>query len=218
MLSSLRAVNKSEDRLSNYKFESIHCLQDVTRKVGFEILSKYQMENWLNYDLTTIHHIGNIAADLEGIVSINISSESIIQISDEMIYKASLDKPKLVIEWVETGSSSKKVTEAAARLKSWKSYFDIRVSIDDIGKGQDGIERFLLTIPDFAKIDGSILHGARHSLSHFRALNHLCQWFEEENVPTVVEWIETREDLELARACGAVYGQGYLFKEELGSL
>ncbi|MFL9611141.1 EAL domain-containing protein [Methylobacillus sp. Pita2] len=207
---SIDEYTPSEDR---YKYESIHDLVNPGSTVGFEILSTRQYDHWLHHDLSTIHNIGQIAAGLEGIVSINISSESILMISDEMMYRASKNKPGLVIEWIEAGCTARKVQEAAARLRSWKSNFDIRLSIDDMGKGQDGLERFLLTNPDIAKIDGSIIHGARESASYQRVFKMLCQLCRDEDVPTVAEWIETSADLDLAIDCGARYGQGFLFRE-----
>lgn len=198
--------------LDSYKIEKICTLEHPNKVVGFEILAKEQQLNWNNFDRLTLQRIGDIDAGLDGFVSINLTCESVISLSDELIQQASFMRPGLVIEWVESPCSQQDLKKVADSLIRWRKDFGIRISIDDIGKGQDGTERFLAVIPDFAKIEGNLLLQARESAAHRRAMKYLCRWCQEENVPTIIEWVETRADLEIAQECGGVYGQGYLFE------
>lgn len=200
------------DVVSHYKFEKICELSHPNTVAGFEILSKTQQLSWPAFDRQTLGLIGHLDQGLAGHVSINLSAASIINTQDSLIQRAAEARPGLVIEWVESFCSEKDFKLVAESLSRWKRDFGIMVSIDDIGKGQDGVERLLAVQADFAKIDGAILHAARTSPKHRGAMKFLCQWCKEENVPTVIEWVETGEDMRIAQDCGGIFGQGYYFE------
>jgi EAL domain-containing protein (putative c-di-GMP-specific phosphodiesterase class I) len=210
-IEEMREYHAREIR-GRYKFERICSLSGSNDIIGYEILSCEQYQDWSIQDISTIKQIGLLSANLIGSVSINLSSDSILKMPDSLIESAAKARPNLIIEWVEDRCPSSHVNKAAEKLGDWRERFGIRISIDDMGRGQDGVERFLAVIPDFAKIEGSILHGARKNKSFKRAISYLCGWCAEENVPTIAEWIETEYDMELALSCGATLGQGYYFE------
>ena len=195
-----------------YKFERICTLEESPKLTGYEILSASRHHDWVAIDRRTLTDIGKIDTNLIGNVSLNLCSDSIINLEDSVVQKAALARPGLILEWVENACTQRDLKLAAQALKRWRKDFGIRISIDDIGKGQDGTERFLAVIPDFAKIEGTLLHHARHSPQHRRVIKHLCEWCRGENVPTVIEWVESFTDLQIAIDCGGVYGQGYHFE------
>lgn len=195
-----------------YKFEQICDLGAGHALHGYEILSRDQRILWTERDKQTLLLLPSLKAHVAGNISVNLSTESILTLPNKVIESAALEIPGLIIEWVETRASDAKMVTAANLMKGWREQFGVRISLDDMGKGQDCFERFLMIKPDFAKLDGSILHGARNNKSHRNALKTLCGWCESEDVPTIIEWIESDIDLDIALNAGGIYGQGYYFE------
>lgn len=194
-----------------YKFEPIFDLSGDISIFAYEVLSNKQHHDWLIHDKGTIENIASLHRNIEGRIWINLSTDSILAISDKAIERATQSSPQFVIEWIEDRCNSNILYQAAEKLKFWRDQYAIKVALDDMGKGQDALERFLSIHPDYAKIDGSLIHKARQSNCHLRAIKWLCQWCENEGVPTVWEWIESAQDLDTAIRCNARYGQGFFF-------
>lgn len=205
----------------SYKFEPILNLADSS-VYGFELLAMKKPENWLDHDLRTIAMLGMInrgspAHVQEEIISVNLTAESIMTLLDTQIEQAVRNRPNLVIEWVEIKDDSQTIIEVGRKLERWREQFGIKIAIDDMGKGQDATERFLAVTPDLAKFDGLLLHEARDSDKHFRAIKWMAKWCRDEGVPVVMEWIETERDLEIAIECGGDYGQGYYIQDRVNA-
>lgn len=199
--------------LKKYKLESIRSLFGLDEVHCFEVLSAVTPPNWAEHDLNTIKEIDLIFRKFQSSLSINLTTQSIMLLDDSNIQAASAICPSLILEWVESRDTESLLSKAAAKLNKWREMYGVKISLDDMGKGQDCIERFLLVKPDYAKIEGTLLHGARHDHSHQNALRFLCSWCKSEDVPTVIEWIETEQDLQIARDVGGTYGQGRYLEE-----
>jgi len=87
-----------------------------------------------------------------------------------------------------------------------------RMSIDDVGKAATGLESLSEVRPDFIKVDASLIRHLDENLIKQELLRSLCQVARTMNAEVIVEGIETREELEASRRCGARFGQGYLFR------
>jgi len=203
----------------SYKFEPILNLANSS-VYGFELLAMNKPKNWLTHDLRTIAMLGMInraspSHVQDEIISVNLTAESIMTITDAQIEQAARNRPKLVIEWVEIKDDSQTIIEVGRKLERWREQFDIKIAIDDMGKGQDAIERFLAVTPDLAKFDGLLLHEARVSDKHYRAIQWMSKWCRDEGVPIVMEWIENERDFEIAVECGCNYGQGYYIQDQV---
>lgn len=199
-----------------YKMENIVSLKKKNGGFEFhgaELLSVSRHENWSEFDQRTVCSINNILDIGSSSLFINLTSESIMSIENEEIERASENK-KLVIEWTEKTHSPEMVRLSAKKLVSWRNNFNIKIALDDVGAGQDGMERFLLTIPDYCKVDGNLLHKARHCARHRRAIKHFTRWARSEGSALVIEWIENEEDLKFAKECKAEFGQGFYFNEQ----
>lgn len=203
----------------SYKFEPILNLHDSS-VYGHELLAMQKPDSWLVHDLRTISKLGLISraspAHVQSeCISVNLTAESILHIDNEMMAQACRNRPNLIIEWVEIKDDSNIIKDVGRKLEEWRKEFGILIAIDDMGKGQDAIERFLAVTPDLAKIDGKLLHEARDSVRHYRAIKWITKWCRDEGVPVVMEWIESPRDLEIAIECGGDYGQGYYIQEQV---
>lgn len=63
--------------------------------------------------------------------------------------------------------------------------------------------------PDIVKIDGNLLHAARHHATTRVLYRHIAELIKGVGAHVVAEWIEDKDDLEFARANGVDYGQGF---------
>jgi len=85
------------------------------------------------------------------------------------------------------------------------------MSIDDIGKASSSLESLSEVHPDFIKVDNSLVRGIHKNLIKQELLRSFCQVARAMNADVIAEGIETREELEVVRRCGARFGQGFLF-------
>ncbi len=87
-----------------------------------------------------------------------------------------------------------------------------RMSIDDVGKGATSLESLSQVRPDFIKVDISLVRNIHNNFIKQELLRSLCQVARTMNAQVIVEGIETQEELDAVRRCGARLGQGYLFQ------
>ncbi|MDF1678800.1 MAG: EAL domain-containing protein [Legionellaceae bacterium] len=91
----------------------------------------------------------------------------------------------------------------------------VSVSLDDFGTGYSSLSRLKNLKFDLIKIDKSFLQeletsiGARKTLEVFSHLGRIYQ------IPTLVEGIESKEELEEVCNIGFTYGQGFYFSKPL---
>jgi EAL domain-containing protein (putative c-di-GMP-specific phosphodiesterase class I)/GGDEF domain-containing protein len=93
-----------------------------------------------------------------------------------------------------------------------------RMSIDDVGSGPSSLESLGEVHPDFIKVDGSVIKNIHREMIKQELLRSICQAADGMSAEVIAEGIETAEELETVRRCGAHYGQGYLFSRPSSEL
>lgn len=142
----------------------------------------------------------------------NVDSDHVM---DEKVWASiqsiALHPQCIAIEWTETASSHN-VDDVALRLVNLKSRSNIELHLDDVGSGDDPMSKASLIHPDVIKIDGELFHRARTSRSAASVISEHIRCYQVLHAESIIEWIESADDLALAVELGADYGQGYLFK------
>ncbi|MBF0570303.1 MAG: diguanylate cyclase [Candidatus Omnitrophica bacterium] len=87
----------------------------------------------------------------------------------------------------------------------------IRIAIDDVGFGRSSLESLIILEPDVIKIDKKINIGIARDNGRQRSLERLLKVARSLNAQTIVEGIETEDDLRVIRSLGVELGQGFLF-------
>lgn len=90
---------------------------------------------------------------------------------------------------------------------------DWGIALDDVGSAPESLALLPLLQPDIIKLDLSLVQaraGDPHDLGVARILHATLAQATATGAALVVEGIETEEQLDLARAFGAQYGQGFL--------
>ena len=114
-------------------------------------------------------------------------------------------------EWTETMATHEETRAAGALLQTWRTKYGFRLAVDDLGAGQDAMQRLLAARPDVAKIDGPLMHQARDNDEARLCVHALADIAIAFGTQVVAEWIESERDVRLAMQLGAHYGQGRHF-------
>lgn len=146
-------------------------------------------------------------------VSINVDTW---QILDPEIYCSirSMRGISVFLEWTEQRHDSVgvvDVVEAGRRFQRLRDECGLPIVLDDYGVGEDALGRLCNTRFDYIKLFGALFHSARNLFRVRDVLTRFIAAHEDMGVPVVIEWIETRADLQLASFLGASWGQGYLW-------
>lgn len=204
--------------VDGYKVEPIRDLRNG-RTVGCELLycgtplqTTGQWREWYQ-------RIPEILASLQpvsGWIAVNIDTWQILD-NVMLDFLQCLCSDNLVIEWTESSLGQPRGTdilEAAHRLLDLRERSGTRISIDDAGAGIDAIHRMSLARPDFVKIDGTLFHRARGNRHTRTLIQGLVSTVHAIGAQTIIEWIETSVDYDLAQSLNAMLGQGFLFCRE----
>lgn len=159
------------------------------RALARRIIPQHAFAGWLSINLHTVHLLSRRAGH----------------------WLAPLQGLPLVLEWTEKLGTPEQVKAAGARLRWLRRQYGFRISLDDMGAGQDARQRFAVTEPDFGKIDGHLFQQARHDSGVRKAIGRLTRLCQQEDVPVVAEWIETEDDRLMALSLGATHGQGHFW-------
>jgi len=89
--------------------------------------------------------------------------------------------------------------------------FGFTFAIDDFGAKASNFQRVFEVDHDFIKLDRGLLFRFNARNSDKAHLHHLVSYFHQLNKKVIVEGVETLEDYEVAKACGADYLQGFHF-------
>ncbi|MDB5085449.1 MAG: diguanylate cyclase/phosphodiesterase with domain [Bacilli bacterium] len=85
-----------------------------------------------------------------------------------------------------------------------------RVAIDDTGSGYAGLQMIVEVLPDFIKLDMSMIRGIDTNGKKQIMVQTLVTLANNLGASTIAEGIETQTELETVQSLGVHYGQGYL--------
>ncbi len=118
--------------------------------------------------------------------------------------------PGIVVELIENTDSND--ARICLELSKILSEYDVSIAIDDIGSPHSMLSIPILTTVDYMKLDKYWLN-FRKDKNHSALLKHLVQYAQETGKVTVLEGIESEDDLDFAQQLGVDLVQGYLFRE-----
>ncbi|WP_432484506.1 sensor domain-containing phosphodiesterase [Kineococcus esterisolvens] len=85
----------------------------------------------------------------------------------------------------------------------------LRVAVDDTGAGYASLRHVLAILPDFVKLDISLVRGLDGDRSRRALAAGLVTFAEATEAAIIAEGIETAEELAVLQALGVSHGQGY---------
>ena len=150
----------------------------------------------------------------------NLSGGNLLEEIDSVLNETGLEAQALRLEI--TVSAIAENTRAAAHTLAELRKRQIKLCLDDFGKGFSSLN-YLHRFPiDVLKIDRSFVRrlrihlgrerGKKHPLEIIRTIIAMAQIF---GMQVVAEGVEVTEQLQLLRELGCEFGQGYLFSPAL---
>lgn len=139
------------------------------------------------------------------------------------IETAKYDRVKSIFEKYEISTKNvvMEITERSA-ISDFKIFYDqieryrsygFRFAVDDVGGGYASLESIVQTKPDVVKIDRHIISDVSRDTFKRSIVRFIVSFCHENNIVSVAEGIETKDDLIAVRDLGITCGQGfYLFK------
>lgn len=148
-----------------------------------------------------------------GLLFLNVHPELLVAVNshgkvfERVLHHHDVPTSEVVIEINESAVSEEKLLAEAIANYRERGY---KIAIDDFGKEHSNLERLWTLSPEYVKLDGGIIQQAEVNSRLQRILPKLVEIIRELGAEVVVEGIETRSQLELARHAGVHLVQGYL--------
>ncbi|KAA0546708.1 EAL domain-containing protein [Bacillus sp. BGMRC 2118] len=125
----------------------------------------------------------------------------------ENIEKYRVNPADFVFEVVET-EKIKDIKHLQTIFQAYKSE-GMKVALDDVGAGYATVEVLQELLPDYAKIDRHMISYCDQSAEKQAELQRIVKVAKENNIKTLAEGIERKEELEFCHAIGMDLAQGY---------
>lgn len=149
-----------------------------------------------------------------GDLFLNIHPRHLLEVSidhgsyfESVLRRCGLAPERVVLEILESSVDDLPQLQKALANYQRRGY---RIAIDDFGRSHSNFDRLWQLQPDIVKLDRSLIVSAGENDRVRRTLPRLVDIIHELDALTVFEGIETPEQLQLARDCGADALQGYL--------
>lgn len=162
-----------------------------------------------------IQEIFNILKYHEGIFSINLSVDDILDPNMQKFILANLSKTshanRIVFELLESEGieNYEEVSKFIANVKSYGS----KIAIDDFGTGYSNFAHILRLNVDILKIDGSLIKSLDTDLNAQTIVNAITVFSKQLGLKTVAEYVHNEAVYEKALSMGIDYFQGYYLNE-----
>lgn len=126
----------------------------------------------------------------------------------ENLGQLGIERRDVVIEIVESEEVS---PELLARHCDKIRMHGLRIALDDMGSGFNGLRTLAAVRADFIKIDRAIVHEAQGSRVRTVLLEAIVSMAQRLGCTVVAEGLERIEDITFCREMGLMYAQGYYF-------
>lgn len=131
----------------------------------------------------------------------------------KLVKQFGLDPARIVLELTEQQAFINPTVIVATLSQLRKRGF--QVALDDFGEGFSNLQFVQAIKPDYLKLSGSFCHDLSTDRHKQIIVQTVVQMAKQLSIATVLEQVETHEELHHARRLGIDYAQGYLFCEGL---
>jgi EAL domain-containing protein (putative c-di-GMP-specific phosphodiesterase class I) len=148
-------------------------------------------------------------------VAVNLSARELEQpdLVERVRYalaRTGLEPSSLVLEITETSVPLDDTVRVAARLEALQAMGTV-LALDDFGTGHSSIAHLRSLPAAIVKVDRTFVAELTASDEHRALADGILSLAQALGLDTVAEGVETTEQLELLRAMGCGFAQGYLF-------
>jgi EAL domain-containing protein (putative c-di-GMP-specific phosphodiesterase class I) len=162
--------------------------------------------SWTEVDVSMLSFLSSFQIDVP--LFVNLSNETICSIDEEMVFEAHRIN-NIFFEWSEVMIDDAAYTQIIAKLNAWGKK-GLRIVIDDLGAGRDGLHRILaVEYVTAVKFDGDFFRKSetnRFAKSMIESMVKLC---DVHKILTVAECVETHQHYLAAQSLGVDFIQGF---------
>ncbi len=113
---------------------------------------------------------------------------------------------KVVVEMTEQGELN---DDELNEIKKTYNDLNVKIAIDDYGTGYANVQNLLRYMPDYVKIDRSLLNGIHNDQKKRHFVREIINFCHDNGILALTEGIETAEELRTVILLGADLIQGY---------
>jgi EAL domain-containing protein (putative c-di-GMP-specific phosphodiesterase class I) len=150
-------------------------------------------------------HNGQLFLNVHPQLLVTVNSHG--KVFERVLHDYSLSTSQVVIEIPESAVAELDLLEYAIKNYRERGY---KIAIDNFGREQTHLERLWILSPDYVKFDGSIIHQAETNSRLQKVLPKLVEIIQDSGGQAIIEGIETKNQLELAKLSRANFGQGFI--------
>lgn len=178
-------------------------MDNLTIKVLRDILALYKRLSKKTRD--KLYYSINISGD-------ELKDDNLILYMIEILDRGDFPEDRLIIEITEHDhiAENRIVRRNVKRLKSQQ----IKIALDDFGKGRSSLLRLRTRMFDYVKIDKSFLKDTESNETNY-FFNHLLKIISLYEVETVIEGVETKNNHAFTDIMNFDYRQGFYYSEPL---
>ncbi|QKJ24139.1 EAL domain-containing protein [Poseidonibacter lekithochrous] len=122
-------------------------------------------------------------------------------------------KDKLVVEITENGSDDETSATIMKDFSTWLVDKNIDAALDDFAQDGSMFSFFIMNKCKYIKIDKSFIQQIRKNKNYLPYLEGILRTIRLNKQKSIIEGIETKEDLELVQNLNCDYIQGYYFND-----
>ncbi|OUS28429.1 hypothetical protein A9Q99_12995 [Gammaproteobacteria bacterium 45_16_T64] len=150
--------------------------------------------------------------DYEGVYSINLSGQSIVEEDlagyiESLQFEYRVDPKKVIFEITETAAIHN--IDACNALMSHLRSRGYRFSLDDFGSGLSSFSYLKNMCVDFLKIDGSLVKDIAEDQASYAMVKSINEVGHALGLKTIAEFVENADVLKKLVTMGVDYAQGY---------
>ncbi len=217
-----------DDNLLKYHFQPIVNTTDGSI-YSYEALMRPNTEQWISplsiikyanilnrindVEKATFMNVLNIVSDkkdlfkdrkvfINSIPGVRVSDEDLSHI--EGMLKSCADTA--VVELTEEAELSDDELE---KTKNFFKKLNIQTAVDDYGTGYSNVTNLLRYMPDYVKIDRSLLTNIHNEPQKQHFVREIIDYCHDNNIKALAEGVETTEELQMVIHLGADLIQGY---------
>ena len=218
---------------ANYftKYEAV--IEKETLKVyGYEALSKFDIKNEIigtEEIFKKLHHNNRLFFELEksnqklqienypfkNKLFLNFDADIVTTKTQQNYWVEFLNKYKdfVVIEITENGSDDETSAKIMQDFSNWLKLNGFNSALDDFAQDGSMFSFHIMNNCNYIKIDKSFLKQIRENQNYIHYLKGLLHTIKLNNQKSIIEGVETLDDLNLVRSLDCHYLQGYYFSD-----
>jgi len=140
----------------------------------------------------------------EALKNVKVASEKLF----ELLAKYKIQPTEVVVEITEYAGFNLK--ELKSLVKEWRE-LGIKIALDDVGRGEESLFRFLEIMPDYIKVDMVFIRDIHLNKVKRDITRYLINLAHANDILVVAEGVEKPEELRVVHQLGADMVQGFLF-------